>query len=48
MIDELKALKQWVCWRYECRADGKPTKVPVTIAGYRASSTDPNRPLVSK
>ncbi len=25
---ELKALKQWVCWRYETR-DGKPTKAPI-------------------
>ena len=39
---ELRALKQWVCWRYEQRGDGaKPTKVPVTIGGYKASSTGP-------
>lgn len=40
--EALKRRKQWVCWRYEDRDDsGKPTKVPVTIGGYRASSKDP-------
>jgi hypothetical protein len=36
----LRVLRQWVCWRYDDRG-GKPTKVPVTIGGYNASSTDP-------
>ena len=38
--EELRALKQWVCWNYEERG-GKPTKVPYTIGGYRAESTNP-------
>lgn len=40
--DCLKALRQWVCWRSENRNGDKPTKVPVTIAGYDASSTSPS------
>lgn len=37
---ELKALPQWVCWRYETR-DGKPTKVPICPqTGARASTTN--------
>lgn len=39
--DELLHRKQWVCWRYEEIATGKPTKVPYTIGGYKASSTSP-------
>ncbi|MGV3483434.1 MAG: hypothetical protein ACO1RT_03340, partial [Planctomycetaceae bacterium] len=39
--ESLRSLKQWVCWRYEQRDDAKPTKVPVTIGGYRAASTEP-------
>jgi len=38
---ELKDLRQWVCWRYEHRSGDKPTKVPTTIGGYDASSTNP-------
>ena len=40
--DELKALPQWVDWRYEDHGKPKPDKVPY-IAGTRerASSTDP-------
>lgn len=42
---ELKALKQWVCWRYEQNQSDptkKPTKVPYTpVTGRRASSIDP-------
>ena len=38
--EELRALPQWVCWRYEER-DGKRTKVPIRAAGGRASSTSP-------
>jgi hypothetical protein len=38
---ELKALDQWVCWKYVER-DGKPTKLPVNPrTGGPASSTDP-------
>lgn len=38
---ELRNLKQWVCWKYEQRGESKPTKIPLTIGGYHASSTDP-------
>lgn len=38
--DELKALDQWVCWRWEER-DGRRTKVPVSARGGLASSTNP-------
>jgi putative DNA primase/helicase len=40
--DELKQLRQWVCWREEER-DGKTTKVPInarSLSGAKASSTD--------
>lgn len=36
----LKAMDRWILWRYENR-DGTPTKVPLTVAGYRADTTDP-------
>jgi primase-polymerase (primpol)-like protein len=38
---ELRALRQWVFWRYEERGGGKPTKVPYTAMGYPASATNP-------
>ena len=37
---EMRDLDQWVVWRIEAR-DGKPTKVPYSIAGYRAASDKP-------
>jgi putative DNA primase/helicase len=38
---ELRARRQWVCWRSEER-DGRPTKVPVDPhTGRRARSNDP-------
>jgi hypothetical protein len=37
---ELRDRDQWVVWRRE-EHDGKPTKVPCTTTGQRASSTDP-------
>jgi putative DNA primase/helicase len=37
---ELRACKQWVCWRPVTR-DGKPTKVPYTPDGQEASVTNP-------
>ena len=37
---EMKALRQWVCFRYETLANGKQTKIPVTITGHSASVTD--------
>ena len=41
--DELKALPQWVCWRYEppLRPGDKWRKVPYTPGGGRASTTNP-------
>src|SRR5215218_7106943 len=37
----MRALRQFVCWRYEER-DGKETKVPYSpLTGERASSTNP-------
>jgi hypothetical protein len=38
--DDLAELDQWVLWRYEIR-DQKKTKIPYTVRGYRASSTNP-------
>jgi putative DNA primase/helicase len=41
-LEELKARPQWVAWRIEQTADGKPTKVPyVATNGKHADSTDP-------
>jgi len=37
---ELENFDQWVLWKYETR-DGKPTKIPYTVEGKRASSTNP-------
>jgi len=39
--EELKPYNQWVMWKYEHRG-GKQTKVPYTVGGKRASSTDSN------
>ena len=37
---ELRALPQWVCWRYETRK-GKETKIPINASsGYEADCTD--------
>ena len=37
----IRDLKQWLCWRIEER-EGKPTKVPYSpLTGKKASSTDP-------
>lgn len=38
---ELRELAQWVLWRYEANGKGDLTKVPYSVAGHRASSTDP-------
>ncbi|MFF3922598.1 phage NrS-1 polymerase family protein [Paenibacillus lactis] len=41
--EEMKQRKQWIVWKLERRkGSAKPTKVPYTIDGERASSTDPN------
>lgn len=36
--DELKALRQWCCWRYVVRDNGKPGKLPLNADGSRSSS----------
>jgi hypothetical protein len=39
--DELKALRQWIVWRYETTPTGRTTKVPYSpITGHLASVTD--------
>ena len=41
-LNELKARRQWVAWKYTEREDGKPTKPPVNPHnGYGASHSDP-------
>ena len=38
---DIRDLKQWVCWRTETR-EGKPTKIPYApLTGRRADSTNP-------
>jgi putative DNA primase/helicase len=37
--EELKTLPQWVLWKPEQR-DGRLTKMPYTVQGYKASVTD--------
>jgi primase-polymerase (primpol)-like protein len=40
---ELTECRQWILWRYEQRADStKPTKVPHTCTGHKASTTKPD------
>ena len=39
---ELKKLRRWVRWRLEAGANGKPTKVPYQVNGYKADSTNPS------
>ena len=40
---ELRERRQWVCWKYETRSgQAKPTKVPKTIRGGNADSTNPS------
>jgi len=38
---ELRAVNQWVLWKFEKRGNGKPTKVPYRTNGQKASSVDP-------
>lgn len=38
----LKNRRQWVLWKIVGRGNDKPTKVPLTVSGSPASSTDPN------
>jgi hypothetical protein len=40
---ELRALRQWVCWKFVWRnGSRKPTKVPIAAGGRAASSTNPD------
>lgn len=39
--EELRSLFAWILWKKELR-DGKETKVPYSVSGQRASTTDPN------
>jgi primase-polymerase (primpol)-like protein len=41
ILSSLKAMPQWVCWRYEM-ADKRKTKVPYQVAGYKAASDNPH------
>lgn len=38
---ELRDLRQWVCWKYVKR-DARQTKPPSQVTGSPASATDPN------
>jgi putative DNA primase/helicase len=38
---QLMTLRQWVAWRLEAGKSGKPTKVPYTVNGRKASTTKP-------
>lgn len=38
---ELRALNQWVLWRY-LEKEGRMTKIPLTLTGHAASVSDPN------
>lgn len=39
---ELRALRQWTCWRRIQRPDGKVAKKPLQVSGRSAKSTDPS------
>lgn len=39
---ELQALPQWVCWKYEDIGAAKPTKIPYHPKGFKASHSDAN------
>lgn len=40
--NELKAMPNWVLWRLENDAKGKPTKVPYQVDGSKAASDNPS------
>lgn len=40
-MKQLRLKKQWIVWNLEEGPNGKPTKIPYTIRGAKASSTDP-------
>ncbi|HEX2242025.1 MAG TPA: hypothetical protein VHK27_01965 [Gammaproteobacteria bacterium] len=37
---ELRQFNQWIVWRIEPDEDGKPTKVPYSVSGHKASVTN--------
>lgn len=37
---ELRQFNQWIVWRNELDEHGKPTKVPYSVSGHKASVTD--------
>lgn len=39
---ELRALRQWILWRYEDKGGPKPTKIPYSVRHQLASVTDPS------
>lgn len=39
-MDKLKKLRQWICWK-EMIVDDRPTKVPMSVTGNKASTTNP-------
>jgi hypothetical protein len=42
VFDELAEVPRWICWREELDANGRPTKVPYSVNGRKAKSTDPS------
>lgn len=38
--EELKDLRQWVCYRIETNSEGKPTKIPINWNGGARAATD--------
>lgn len=40
--EEPKALKQWVLWKLVINKSGRLTKIPYSLNGYKAKSTDPS------
>src|SRR5579859_2041844 len=38
--EELRALKQWILWKYEDVGAKKPTKIPYQFNGWKASVTN--------
>ena len=41
-MEELKLMKQWVCWNYKL-VDGEMKKVPCTVYGINTGCDEPHR-----
>lgn len=39
---ELRLLRNWLVWKYETLENGKTTKIPYSVKGYKASILEPN------